>query len=132
MKTARQLQRDGVLKVGLLATDGTLQAGVYQAELNAVGIETVCPTDTEQREVMRLIYDGVKADALTFDTAVLSALLERLEREGAQRIVLGCTELPVGFDRYGISRKNTVDPAEILARAAILAAGYKVRNSSIQ
>lgn len=126
-ETADELQRLGVTRVGLLATDGTCRSGVYQQELSARGIQTLCPDEAEQREVMRLIYDGVKADAPTFDTAVLAALLKRLKAAGAQRIVLGCTELPLGFDRYGLPRTDTVDPADILARAAVKAAGYPVR-----
>ncbi|MBR2338779.1 MAG: amino acid racemase, partial [Clostridia bacterium] len=62
-ETVQSLYSDGVQRVGLLATDGTLQAGVYQQELTARGIDTVCPTQAEQAEVMRLIYEGVKADA---------------------------------------------------------------------
>ena len=126
-ETADFLHREVVKKVGLLATDGTLCSGVYQRELDARGIETLCPTEQEQREVMRLIYDGVKADAPHFDTTVLAAMLERMRREGAQRIVLGCTELPLGFDRYGLSRQDTVDPADVLACAAVAAAGYPVK-----
>ena len=127
-ETVQSLYSDGVQRVGLLATDGTLQAGVYQQELTAHGIDTVCPTQAEQAEVMRLIYEGVKADAPAFDTTVIADMLVRMEREGAQRVILGCTELPLGFDRYGISRQNTVDPADILAQAAVLAAGYAIRN----
>ena len=123
-ETAKELAKDGVTKVGLLATDGTCRSGVYQAALAAYGIESLCPNEAEQREVMRLIYDGVKADAPSFDTEQLAAMIDRLKAEGAQRILLGCTELPLGFDRYGLSRKDTVDPALILARAAIRKAGY--------
>lgn len=126
-ETAEELGRQGVTRVGLLATDGTVRSGVYQQALQEQGIETLCPNEKEQSEVMRLIYDGVKADAATFDVTVLEQMLTRLKAAGAQRIVLGCTELPIGFERYGLSRKETVDPAEILACAAIRAAGYSVR-----
>ena len=130
-ETAQSLHKEGVDRVGLLATDGTLQAGVYQRELTALGIHTVPPDEAEQREVMRLIYDGVKADAPAFATQAITAMLERMEREGVQRVILGCTELPLGFDRYGLSRKGTVDPADILARAAVKAAGYPIRDSIV-
>ncbi len=126
-ETADELVRQGVTRVGLLATDGTCRSGVYQKELSERGIETLCPNDAEQREVMRLIYSGVKADAPSFDTGAIGAMVERMKEAGAQRIVLGCTELPLGFDRYGISREQTVDPAEIVACAAVKAAGYPVR-----
>ena len=125
--TAEALQRDGVCCVGLLATDGTVRAGVYQAELERCGIRTVCPNEAQQREVMRLIYEGVKAGASAFDTAVIEQTLRDLRADGAQRIVLGCTELPLGFETYGIDTAGTVDPATLLAKAAIRAAGYLVK-----
>lgn len=126
-ETAVSLKADGVSRVGLLATDGTLQSGIYPRELEARGTTVICPTETEQREVMRLIYEGVKADAPTFDIAILSAMITRMQNEGAERLVLGCTELPLGFERYGLPCENTVDPSVIVARAAVKRAGYPVR-----
>lgn len=124
---AEELERRGISRVGLLATDGTLRSGVYQKELAARNIETLCPTDAEQREVMRLIYEGVKADAPTFDTTVLLSMTRRLKRAGAECLVLGCTELPLGFERYGLPCENVLDPTDILACAAVKAAGYRAR-----
>ena len=126
--TAQHLKNAGVRTVGLLATDGTLQTDVYQRELTENGIRTLVPDEAEQREVMRLIYDGVKADAPTFDVSAVSAAVDRLKRAGAEAIVLGCTELPVAFKRYGVSCAEAIDPALILARAAIVEAGYKTRS----
>ncbi|MBQ9860788.1 MAG: amino acid racemase [Clostridia bacterium] len=127
-ETAQALKQDGVTCVGLLATDGTVQAGVYQKELERAGIQTVCPDAEGQREVMRLIYDGVKAGADSFDTTPLEQELQRMREAGAQRIVLGCTELPIAFENYGIPSNDAVDPTDILAKAAVVAAGYPVKN----
>ena len=126
-ETAAALATEGITRVGLLATDGTLQSGIYQRELEAHGIQTVSPLAEEQRDVMRLIYEGVKADAPQFDTTVISAMIARMKTAGAERLVLGCTELPIGFERYGLPCENTVDPSVILARAAIKRAGYPVK-----
>lgn len=126
-ETAATLKREGVTCVGLLATDGTVQAGVYQKELELAGIQTVCPDADGQREVMRLIYDGVKAGADSFDTTLLEQELQRMREAGAQRIVLGCTELPIAFANYDIAVNDTVDPTDILAKAAVIAAGYPMK-----
>lgn len=126
-ETAKSLAADGVRRVGLLATDGTVSAGVYQQALQEYGIETVCPDEVAQCEVMRLIYDGVKAGAQSFDAKAIVAEIARMKQEGAQRIVLGCTELPIGFRLYGIPTDDTVDAADILAKAAVAAAGYPVK-----
>ncbi len=126
-ETAAHLHAQGIRKVGLLATDGTVKAGVYQKELEAFGIESVSPSAEGQREVMRLIYDGVKADAPQFSTEKVCEVIKELFEQGAKVLVLGCSELPLGFERYGIPLENTVDAVEVLARAAITQAGYTVK-----
>ena len=128
IRTAAEALRDeGVTRVGVLATDGTLRSGVYQRELESCGVASVCPTGEGQRAVMSLIYDGIKANAPAFDIAPIQQVLADLRRQGAQRIVLGCTELPVAFTRYGIDATDTVDATDILARVAVAAAGYPVK-----
>lgn len=126
-ETAKFLHSQGARKVGLLATDGTIQAGVYQKELEVFGIEALCPSAEGQREVMRLIYDGVKADAPEFPAEAMREIVKDLFLQGATVLVLGCSELPLGFERYGIPLENTVDAVEVLARAAITEAGYVLK-----
>lgn len=126
-ETTAVLKREGVTCVGLLATDGTVRARVYQKELERQGIETICPDTDAQCEVMRLIYDGVKAGAADFDTHIIRQELERMHKVGTERIILGCTELPIAFADYGIPTEQTVDPTELLAKAAVAAAGYPVK-----
>lgn len=126
-ETVKSVKQTDVTCVGLLATDGTLRSGVYQRELESQGIAVLCPSDEGQREVMRLIYDGVKAGAETFDVSKILEELARLREAGAQRIILGCTELPLGFTAYGIPLGDTVDAADELAKAAVLAAGYPLK-----
>lgn len=126
-ETAKSVKQTGVTCVGLLATDGTLRSGVYQRELESQGITVLCPSEEGQQEVMRLIYDGVKAGAETFDVTKIMKELARLREAGAERIILGCTELPLGFTAYGIPLEDTVDAADELAKAAVLSAGYPLK-----
>lgn len=126
---AEELRRCGVCRVGVLATDGTLQAGVYQKELAACGVEAICPSGEDQAAVMRLIYDGIKANAPTFDIAPIERTLAHLRDAGAERLVLGCTELPVAVARYGIHAPDALDATDVLARTAVAAAGYPVKKS---
>lgn len=125
--TAEALKAEGVTRVGILATDGTLRSGVYQRELATCGIGSVCPEGEDQAAVMQLIYDGIKANAPTFDTTAVKKVLDKLRQNGAERIVLGCTELPVAFARYGIDASDAVDATDILAQAAVVAAGYPLK-----
>ena len=42
-----------------------------------------------------------------------------LTAQGAQTLILGCTELPLAFARYDLAGYETLNPTEVLARAAI-------------
>jgi aspartate racemase len=52
-------------------------------------------------------------------------VMEDMLDRGAQTLILGCTELPVAVDMYGLDY-NTCDPTLMLARGAIEAAGGTV------
>lgn len=81
-------------KVGVLATDGTLAAGVYQRACLEAGLHMMVPDAAAQEGVMRIIYDGVKAGRDVSEGAIC-AMLDSLVDEGCDGIVLGCTELSV-------------------------------------
>ena len=125
--TADCLYEQSITCVGLLATDGTVKSEVYQKHLADKGIATVLPDDEGQQAVMRLIYEGIKANAPCWDAKPINRVLQQLRQAGAQCIVLGCTELPVAFERYGIDMTDTVDATDILAKTAVAMAGYPVK-----
>lgn len=83
----------GSPQVLLLATDGTRLSGVYQDALADLGARPVLPDEAGQREVMSMIYDGVKAgvDVPADDFLDLVARL----RGDADAVLLACTELSV-------------------------------------
>ena len=60
-RSRRPACRPGPGRLGVLATDGTLLAGTYAAAAAAAGLELLTPSPEVQREVMSIIYDGVKA-----------------------------------------------------------------------
>ena len=59
-ETARRLKAQGSPKVGILATDGTVQMGLYQKACAAQGIQKVTPPEEIQKLVLSLIYDENK------------------------------------------------------------------------
>ena len=60
-ETAKVLAAQGLKRPGILATDGTIQTGLYQKEFSAMGIQAVIPSPQAQELVMSLIYDDIKA-----------------------------------------------------------------------
>lgn len=117
-ETADAIQKKGIHKVGLLATDGTIQSGVYKAVFDKAGIEMVTPDDKGQACVMSLIYDGVKAGNYSIDTSGFLAAVEDLQCRGAEVMVLGCTELPCAMDLFRFDFP-AIDPTLVLASRAL-------------
>lgn len=124
-EAAREIKTRRIGCVGLLATDGTLASGICERQLAAAGIKTVVPSPEKQKHVMQLVYEGVKAGSGEFDLSGIYATTDELSENGAQVLLLGCTELPVAFAQYGI-QTQVVDPLEILAKAAIRYVGASV------
>ena len=125
--TRDALRARGVRCAGLLATDGTVQTGIYQRTFADSGVELLTPESADdQTAVMDLIYNGVKAGDLSHDTAAFRAACEHLLARGAEVLVLGCTELPVAFELYRLDYPR-IDPTLELALGAIRAAGYETK-----
>ena len=125
-QTAAYIVSHGYRKAILLGTEGCLRVGVYQSVLEPYGVEAIVPDEAMQREVMDVVYRGIKADAPTWDVSRLNEMLAELEGETDAVSVLACTELPLAVCRYGL-RGTFVDPTLVLALAAIREAGYPTK-----
>lgn len=120
-ETAAYLKQEGIHRVGLEATDGTIHTGVFQQELEENGIQVVLPSEKKQEMVMHIIYHNVKA-GIAVDMERFAAVEEELLSAGAEVILLGCTELSM------ISRDEPIgsvylDVMEVLSRAAVRSCG---------
>lgn len=119
-ETAKYVQQlsPAVQNVGLMSTTGTQKAGLYQSWLDRKGVTVITPDGARQDLVMdsiRAIKAGPSASAVRplFAAAAL-ALIDA----GAQAIIGGCTEIPVGLSGDDIP-VPFIDPAEILAAAVV-------------
>lgn len=81
--------------IGLLATSGCLQAGIYQQALEAAGRTSILPTASELDDLMALIK-SIKAGRTGARVATaMGELAKALIVRGAQAIIAGCTEIPL-------------------------------------
>ncbi|MFD5228719.1 aspartate/glutamate racemase family protein [Streptomyces qaidamensis] len=109
--------RPAVRTAGLLATTGTVRTGLYQEWLDRHGIRLVLPGGAQQNEVMSAIR-AVKAGDHTAATASLAEAAGQLTAQGAQAIIAGCTEIPLGLPADAVA-VPFVDPAVVLAQALV-------------
>ena len=129
-ETARLLASQGLKRPGILATDGTIQAGLYQKEFSAVGIQIVIPSSQAQRLVMSLIYDDVKAGR-DGDPQKFAAVHQDLLAQGCDCGVLACTELSVFADKHHLPPFYT-DAMAVLAQRAVEACHKPLRHIFIK
>ena len=81
--------------IGVLATDGCLRSGIYQAGIEDAGMSVVLPTDGELEQIMVLINSIKAGNQSKAASAGMKSLAEALVGRGAEAIVAGCTEIPL-------------------------------------
>ncbi len=104
-------------RIGLLATDGTVKAEVYQRACAAHGVELVLPPPRDQRWLMEAIY-GIKSGATParFENG-MEDIIGRLRARGIQGVIIGCTELSlITIERSSIA---VYDALDVLARRVV-------------
>lgn len=121
-ETARYFAKKKISRIGILATDGTIRSGMFQKALKAYGIQSLVPEEAGQREVMSIIYDEVKAGK-TVDIERFKMASDELFSEGAQVILLGCTELSLVKRDFALPA-GYFDVMELLAGKALKCCGY--------
>ena len=114
----------GLRTVGVLSTTGTWRARLYPQLLERRGLRVVAPDAARQEMIHAAIYDpahGIKSAGRV--TARARADLARgvvaLRAQGAEAVVLGCTELPLAFPEGEYEGVPLIDPTWVLARALI-------------
>ena len=112
-------------KVAILATDGTIRTGLYQKELEKEGVESYTCTPENQANVMRLIYDCIKA-GLPADREALAAIDAEVKAAGCDAALLACTEWSVIKAEEHLD-DFYVDPMEVMAERAIEFMGKQVK-----
>jgi len=105
-------------KAGLLATDGTVKSGLYKAAFAEVGIETIEPMPEGQADVMKAIYQCIKAGNLIDGGLLLRGVANDLIASGADMIICGCTEVSLVLKQGDLS-VPVLDPLQVLAEVAV-------------
>ena len=122
-ETAKYLASEGIGCAGIMATDGTLKTGVLASALEEYGIKPVRPSAKSQKNVMKIIYEQVKLGN-PIDYELFDSVGEDLRSQGAQTVILGCTELSLARSALP---DGYIDVLEVLASRSIEACGAHVR-----
>lgn len=93
--TASRIREAGMDRVGLLGTRFTMEERFYRGRLEERhGVSVVVPQPDDRAEVHRVIYEELVLGKIEERSRVeFSRIVEALAREGAQGVIMGCTEI---------------------------------------
>jgi aspartate racemase len=95
--TAAAVKARGLDRVALLGTKFTMEDGFYVDRLTRIhGLEVVLPDATEREIIHEVLYRELGRGVISpHSREKYLGILERLAGEGAQGVILGCTEIPL-------------------------------------
>jgi len=106
--------------VGLLGTRFTMEEDFYKERINRKhGIEVIIPESKEREIVHRVIYNELcKGQINQSSKERFKDTIDRLHGQGAQGVILGCTEIPLLISQKDVDIP-LFDTTTIHAKAAV-------------
>ena len=114
-------EMENVKRVGIMATDGTINSRIYHRECRKLGVTPVKPSPERQQDVMSLIYDDIKGGK-PGDRSKFDRVVSEFMRKGCDAVILACTELSVFKGRHDIP-SICLDAMDILVKESIERSG---------
>lgn len=95
-ETAVKIKEKGFHKVGLLGTMMTMKEDFYTNMLGKEGIECIIPDEQDMQFINHAIFEELGHDIFKDETRQrLLKIMNGLSNQGAEGIILGCTEIPL-------------------------------------
>jgi len=95
--TAHAIKSEGYKKVGLLGTRFTMEKDFYKGRLqNQHDIEVIIPGAEERQDVHTMLYNELCLGEIKTESRLrFRQIIEGLVSQGAEGVILGCTEIPL-------------------------------------
>ncbi len=118
-ETAKEISQNNIAKVGLIGTKFTMENSFFIDHLAAQGIVTVIP-NVEDRVILHeaIINEFTKGIFSEETKFKYLAIIEKLRQNGAEAIILGCTEIGLLINQSDCTIK-LFDTTVIHAKAAV-------------
>lgn len=117
-ETAKTASEKNLKVIGLLSSESTNKLKIYQKALEDYAIKILSVTDQQQKllnEVILQVMSGVQNNT---DKECLKAIIDDFYKQGAQGIILGCTELPLAICQDDVDIV-LFDSTEIIVKSAL-------------
>jgi aspartate racemase len=92
--TAAAIKAAGLSRVGLLGTGFTMEQDFYKERMRSLGVDCFVPAAADRQVVHRVIYEELCLGSVREESrAQYRRIIRDLQRDGAQAVILGCTEI---------------------------------------
>ena len=117
-ETKKKVLEFGYKKVGLFASESTTKSGLYQNNFQKSGIDVVSPDSSQQNTLNLVIQHVMGGNQKDDDVIILKDVARDYIKQGAEAIVMGCTEIPLAINQTHTDIKlfNTI---EIIVQSAV-------------
>jgi aspartate racemase len=117
--TAVEIEKKGLSKVALLGTRYTMQMDFYKNKLAEKNISTIIPNENDIDFINHAVYEEMGKGLFLPETKQrVIQIINSLKQNGAEGVILGCTELPI-LIKQGDIMIPAFDTTLIHARAAV-------------
>ncbi len=124
---AAEIKKSNIRKVGILAVGTTVKNRLYQKPLQKLKIDSITIPEKFMAKLDKVIFACMEGkNTIHMRTIVLDAL-NFLRKQGAEKTILGCTELPLILDGKKLPA-DLINPIQLLAKAAIKYSLEKTRD----
>ena len=117
-ETKKRVIKSGYKKVGLFASESTNKLKLYQKRFADSNIEVISPNSEQQKILNRIIEHVMGGNQKTEDIIFLKDIARDYIRQGAEAIVMGCTEIPLAINQAHTDIK-LFDTIEIIVQCAV-------------
>lgn len=106
---ATEIQKQDMSKIGLLGTVFTMEEDFYSKKLaEDYCIDTIIPNCEDRQEISRIIYEELCCGIITESSKQKYLdVIDKMKANGAQGVILGCTEIPLMIQEASIPVFNT-------------------------
>lgn len=112
-ETAKNVQKWKLDVVGIVGTEMTLRKNTYGKALG--GTKLIVPKVEDQKATTQIIMNILAGRKERNDQERLLRIIRELKRRGAEKVIMGCTELPLLISE----NEDVIDTIKILARATV-------------
>lgn len=118
-EAAKEIQKSNIKRVGLLGTKFTMELDFFKDKLTDLNIETIIPDADDREFIHETIFNELGKGLILESTKQrYLSIIEKLIDNGAEGIILGCTEIPLLVKQEEV-KVPVFDTALIHSNAAV-------------